>query len=78
VVAVAVANEACRTGTPRVEQAIVESIRIRDVAEDPLDNLLVLLRWSLHEPTDVADGERQVRPCVGEGSEGSPQGVGSL
>ena len=36
----------------------------RDIAEDPLHGLLVLCRRSLHEPADVADGERQVRSRV--------------
>ena len=54
----------CRVRTPRVVQAVVEDAR--DIADDPLDGLQMLHRWSLHEPTDVADGERQVRPCVGE------------
>jgi hypothetical protein len=37
-----------------------------NIADDPLHNVLVLHRRSLHEPTNVADGECQVRPCVGE------------
>jgi hypothetical protein len=37
-----------------------------DVAKDPLDNLLMLRRRSLHEPTDVANSECQVRPRVDE------------
>jgi hypothetical protein len=32
----------------------------------PLHSLLVLRRWSLHERTNIADGECHVRPCVGE------------
>jgi hypothetical protein len=44
------------TGTRRVVQAVVEGAH--DVADDPLDGLLVLHRQSLHEPTDVANGER--------------------
>jgi hypothetical protein len=64
VVAVAVANEAFRVRTPQVKKAVVESPH--NVVEDPLNSLLVLLRRLLHEPTDVADGEHQVRPRVGE------------
>jgi hypothetical protein len=29
-----------------------------DVAEDPLDSLLMLHRRSLHEPTNIDNGER--------------------
>ena len=43
-------------------QAVVGGVL--DVAEDPLDGLLMLRRRSLHEPTDVANGERQVLPRV--------------
>jgi hypothetical protein len=43
---------------------VVESPR--NIADDPLHSLLVLRCRSLHEPTNVADGECQVRPCVGE------------
>jgi hypothetical protein len=63
-VAVAIADDVCRAGTPRVVQAIVEGVR--DVADDPLDGLPMLHHRSLHEPTDVADGECQVWPRVGE------------
>jgi hypothetical protein len=38
----------------------------RNIADDPLHSLLVLRCRSLHELTNVADGECQVRPCVGE------------
>jgi hypothetical protein len=37
-----------------------------NIADDPLHSLMVLHRRSLHEPTNVADRECQVRPCVGE------------
>ena len=67
VVAVAVPDEVCRSRAPRVVETVVESPR--NIADDPLHGLLVLRRRSLHEPTDVADGERQVRPCVGEVAE---------
>jgi hypothetical protein len=43
---------------PRVVEAVVKSPR--NLADDPLHNLLVLRRWSLHESTNVADGECQV------------------
>jgi len=64
VVTVAIADEVCRARTPRVVQAEVEGTR--DVADDPLDGLQMLHHRSLHEPTDVADGECQVRPRVDE------------
>jgi hypothetical protein len=53
---VIVLDEVLCTGTRRVVQAIVEGAH--DVADDPLDGLLVLHHQSLHEPTDVANGER--------------------
>jgi hypothetical protein len=49
----------CLPRTPRVVDTMVESPR--NVADNPLHSLLVLRRWSLHEPTNVADGECQVR-----------------
>jgi hypothetical protein len=64
VVAVAVPDKVCLPREPRVVEAVVESPR--NIADDPLHSLLVLRCWSLHEPTNVADGECQVRPCVGE------------
>jgi hypothetical protein len=64
VVAVAIPDEVCLLRTPRVVETMVESPR--NVADDPLHRLLVLRRRSLHEPTNIADGECQVRPCVGE------------
>jgi hypothetical protein len=64
VVAITVPDEVCRSGAPRVVEAVVESPR--NIADDSLHSLLVLRRRSLHEPTNVADGERQVRPCVGK------------
>jgi hypothetical protein len=54
----------CLPGAPRVEEAVVESPR--DIADDPLHSLLVLRRRSLHESTNIANGERQVRTCVGK------------
>jgi hypothetical protein len=53
---VTVLDEVLCTGTCWVVQAVVEGAH--DVADDPLDGLLVLHRQSLHEPTDVANGER--------------------
>jgi hypothetical protein len=43
---------------------VIESLR--NIADDPLHSLLVLSCRSLHKPTNVANGECQVRPCVGE------------
>jgi len=63
-VTVVVLYEVLRTGTPWVVQAVVGGAC--DVAEDPLDGLLMLRRRSLHEATDVANGERQVWPRVDE------------
>jgi hypothetical protein len=63
-VAVAVPDKVCLPRTPRVVEAVVESPR--NIADDPLHSLLVLRCRSLHEPTNVADGECQVRPCVSE------------
>ena len=45
-------------------QAVVGGAR--GVPEDPLDGLLMLCHQSLHQPTDVANGERQVQPCMDE------------
>jgi hypothetical protein len=64
VVAVAVADKVCLLRAPRVVEVVVESSR--NVADDPLHSMLVLHCRSLHEPTNVANGECQVRPCVGE------------
>ena len=64
VVAVAVPDEVCHPKAPRVVEAVVESPL--NVADGPLHSLLVLRCRSLHEPTNVADEECQVWPCVGE------------
>jgi hypothetical protein len=64
VVTVTVPNKVCLPRAPRVVEAMVESPD--NIADDPLHSLLVLRRRSLHEPTNVADGECQVRPCVGD------------
>jgi hypothetical protein len=63
-VAVAIPDKVCLSRAPRVVEDVVESPR--NIADGPLHNLLVLRCQSLHEPTNVADGECQVRPCVGE------------
>jgi hypothetical protein len=64
VVTVTVPNKVCLPRAPRVVEAMVESPD--NIADDPLHSLLVLRRRSLHEPTNVADGECQVWPCVGD------------
>jgi hypothetical protein len=53
VVAVTVPDKVCRSGSPQVVEVVVESPR--NIADDPLDSLLVLHCRSLHEPTNVAD-----------------------
>jgi hypothetical protein len=64
VVAVAVLDKACLPRAPRVVDAVVESPR--NIPDDPIHSLLVLRCRSLHEPTNVADEECQVRSCVSE------------
>jgi hypothetical protein len=64
VVAVALPDKVCLPRALRVVEAMVESPR--NIADNPFHILLVLRCRSLHEPTNVADGECQVRPCVGE------------
>jgi hypothetical protein len=64
VVALTVPDKVYLPRAPRVVEAVVEGPY--NIADDPLHSLLVLHHWSLHEPTNVADGECQVRPCVGE------------
>jgi hypothetical protein len=61
---VAVPDKVCLTRAPRVVEAVVESPC--NISDDPLHSLLVLRRQSLHEPTNVANGECQVRSCMGE------------
>jgi hypothetical protein len=63
-VVVAVPDKVCLPRAPRVVEVVVESPR--NIADDPLHSLLVLHCRSLHEPTNVIDGECQVRPCMGE------------
>jgi hypothetical protein len=62
--AVAVPDKVCLPKTPQVVEVVVESPY--NIADDPLHSLLVFCHQSLHEPTNVADGEYQVRLCVGE------------
>jgi hypothetical protein len=64
VVAVAVPDKVCLPRPPRVVEVVVESPR--NIADDPLHSLLVHRCRLLHEPTNVADGECQVRPFVSE------------
>jgi hypothetical protein len=64
VVTVAVPDKVCLPRAPQVVEVVVESPR--NIADDPLHNLLVQRCRSLHEPTNIADGECQVRSCVHE------------
>jgi hypothetical protein len=64
VVTVVVPDKVCLPRAPRVVEVMVESSY--NIADDPFHSLLVLCRRSLHEPTNIADGECQVRPCVSE------------
>jgi hypothetical protein len=64
VIAVAIPNKVCFPRAPRVVEVVVASPC--NIADDPLHNLLVLHCRSLHEPTNVANGECQVRSCVCE------------
>jgi hypothetical protein len=64
VVAVTVPDKVCLPRAPQVVEAVVESPR--NIADDPLHSLLGLRCRSLHESTNVADGEYQVWLCVGE------------
>jgi hypothetical protein len=61
---VAVTDKVCLPRAPRIVEVVVECPR--NIADDPLHSLLVFRCRSLHEPTSVANGECQVRPCVGE------------
>jgi hypothetical protein len=60
----AVPDKVCLPRAPRVVEAVIESPC--NIADDPLHSLLVLRHRSLHEPTNEADGECQIWPCVGE------------
>jgi hypothetical protein len=64
VVAVTVPDKVCLPRAPQVVEAVVESPC--NIADDHLYSLLVLHHRSLYKPTNVTDGECQVRSCVGE------------
>jgi hypothetical protein len=64
VVPITIPDKVCLPRAPRVVEVVVESPC--NIADDPLHSLLVLHRRSVQEPTNVADGECQVRSCVGE------------
>jgi hypothetical protein len=64
VVTVAAPDKVCLPRAPRVVEAVVECPC--NIADNSLHSLLMLHHRSLHEPTNVADGECQVRLCVGE------------
>jgi hypothetical protein len=64
VVAVIVPDKVYLPRAPRLVEAVVESPR--NIADDPLHSLLVLHCRSLHESTNVADGECQVWSCMGK------------
>jgi hypothetical protein len=64
VVTVAVPDKVCLPRAPWLVEAMVESSC--NIADDPLHSLLVLHYRSRHEPTNIADGECQLRPCVEE------------
>jgi hypothetical protein len=58
VVTVAVLDKVCLPRAPWVVEAVVESPC--NIADDSFYSLLILCRRSLHEPTNIADGECQV------------------
>jgi hypothetical protein len=63
-VAVVVPDKVC---LPRASQVVEDVVKSPcNITGDPLHSLSVLHHQSLHEPTNVADGECQVRSCVGE------------
>jgi hypothetical protein len=64
VVTIVIPDKVCLPRAPQIVEAVVESPC--NIADDPLHSLLVLRHRSLHEPTNVANRECQVRPCVGE------------
>jgi hypothetical protein len=64
VVIIIVPDKVCLPKAPRVVEVVVESPC--NIADDSLHSLLMLRHRSLHESTNVADGECQVRPCVSE------------
>jgi hypothetical protein len=64
VVTVVVPDKVCLPRAHRVVEVVVESPY--NIADDPFHSMMVLRRRSLHEPINVADGECQVRLCVGK------------
>jgi hypothetical protein len=64
VVTVTIPDKVCLPKAPRVVEVVVENPC--NIADDPLHSLLVLRHRSLHELTNIADEECQVRSCVGE------------
>jgi hypothetical protein len=63
-VPIIVPDKVCLPRAPWVVEVVVESPC--NIADDPLHSLLVLHCQSVHESTNVADGECQVWSCVGE------------
>jgi hypothetical protein len=55
VVTITVPDKVCLPRAPQVVEAVIESPR--NIEDDPLHSLLLLHCRSLHEPTNVADGE---------------------
>jgi hypothetical protein len=64
VVTIVVPDKVCLPRAPRLVEVVVESSC--NIADNSLHSLLMLYRRSLHEPTNIADRECQVRSCVGE------------
>jgi hypothetical protein len=64
VVTVVVPDNVCLPRAHRIVEAVVKSPC--NIVDDSLHSLLMLHRRSLHEPTNITDGECHVRPCVGE------------
>jgi hypothetical protein len=64
VVTVTVPDKVYLSRAPRVEEVVVESLC--NIVDDSLHNMLMLRHRSLHVPTNVTNGECQVRPCMGE------------
>jgi hypothetical protein len=62
VVTVAIPDKVCLPKAPRVVEAAIESPC--NITDDSLHILLMFHHRSLHEPTNIADGECQVRSCV--------------
>jgi hypothetical protein len=58
VVTVAIPNKVCLPRAPQVVEVMVKSPC--NIADDSFHSLMMLHRRSLHEPTNIADGECQV------------------